>query len=59
MERFVREGLQKHWIRYGAGDLTRYLPIHIMYEKLGANFCSVSLNAHILIGCDMTNKAVA
>ena len=59
MERFVREGLQKHWIRYGTGDLTRYLPIHIMYEKLGANFCSVLLNAHILIGCDITSKAVA
>ena len=43
---------------YGIGDLTRYLPIHIMYEKLGANFCSVLLNAHILIGCNMTSKAV-
>ena len=27
-----------------------------MYEKLGANFYSVLLNAHILTGCDMTSK---
>ena len=56
MEKFVREGLQKLWIRYGNGDHTRYLPIHIMYEKLGANFCSVLLDVHILIGCDMRSK---
>ena len=57
MEKFVREGLAKLWIRYGTGDHTRYLPIHIMYEKLGANFCSVPLNTHILTGCYMTSKA--
>ena len=56
MEKFVREGLQKLWIRYGKGDHTRYLPIHIMYEKLGAIFWSVLLNAHILTGCDMKSK---
>ena len=27
-----------------------------MYEKLGASFCSVLLNAHILTGCDMASK---
>ena len=46
----------KFWIRYGTGDHTRYLSIHIMYEKLGARFCSVQLNAHFLTGCDMTGK---
>ena len=56
METFVREVSQKLWIRYGTGDHTRYLPIHIMYGKLGASFCSVLLNAHILTGCDMTSK---
>ena len=50
------ERLQKLWIRYGTGDHARYLPIHIMYENLGANFCSVPLNAHNLTGCDMTSK---
>ena len=54
--KIVREGLQKLWIRYGTGDHTRYLPIQIMYEKLGASFCSVLLNAHILTGCDMASK---
>ena len=46
MAKFVRGGLQKLWIRYGNIYHTRYLPIH-MYEKLGALFCSVLLNAHI------------
>ena len=56
MKKFVREKLQKLWIRYGTGNYTRYLPIHIMYEKLDVSFCSVLLNAHILTGCDMTSK---
>ena len=38
------------------GDHSRYLPIHFMYGKLGANFCSVLLNAHVLRVCDMTSK---
>ena len=56
MEKFVREGLQKLWIKYGTGDHTRYLPVHINYEKLDASFSSVLLDAHILTGCDMTSK---
>ena len=55
IEKFVRECLQKLWIRYSTRDHTRYLPIHILYEKLGASFCFVLLNAHILTGCDMTS----
>ena len=27
-----------------------------MYKNLGANVCSVLLNAHVLRGCDMTSK---
>ena len=58
IEKFVTEGLQCIWIRYGTSDHSRYLRIHVMQEKLGANICSVSLNAHILTGCDLTNKVV-
>ena len=53
IEKFVRECLQKLWIRYSTH--TKYLPIHILYEKLGASFCFVLLNVHILTGCDMTS----
>ena len=56
MEKFIREGLQGLWNMYVTGDHTRYLPIHIMYEKLGANFCSVLLNKDILTDCDITSK---
>ena len=56
MEKFLRERLQKLWIRNGTGDHTRYLPIHIMYENLGTSFCFVLLKTHISTGCDMTSK---
>ena len=58
IEKFATEGLQYIWISYGTSDHSRYLQIHVMLEKLGVNICSLSLNAHFLTGCDLTNKMV-
>ena len=58
LQTFVREELQKFWIRYGTEDHTRYLPIHFMYEKMGANFCSNLLKAYILTGYGTKIKVV-
>ena len=56
MEKFVRKC---HKI-FGLGMAPEIIPdisqYHIMYQKLGANFFSVLLNAHVLTGCDMTSK---
>ena len=54
-----KEGLQKFWIRYDIGDHTRYLPVDFMYEHLGTNFCSSSLNGDILPGNGMKSKIVS
>ena len=56
IEKCVREGLQEIGIKYGNRNDAKYLPINIMGEELGANFCSVPLNTHILTGWDMTSK---
>ena len=55
MEKCVKEGFQKLWIRYGTRDHNRSLPIHIMHEKLGADLYFVLLKIHILTGGYMTN----
>ena len=53
IDKYVREGLKKC---AATGDPTRYLPMDIMYEKLGANLCSALLKAHILTKCKITGK---
>ena len=58
IEKFVTEGLQYIWFMNGTSDHSRNVRIHVMWEKLGANICFVSLNAYILTGCDLTNKMV-
>ena len=57
--KICKAGLQKFWIRYNIGCHTRYLPNDFMYEKLGANFCSNLLNAHILAEYGMKTKVVS
>ena len=38
------------------GESSRYIPIHIMANKIGPIECSVLSKAHILTSCDVNSK---
>jgi len=46
----------KVWNLFGAGDKTRYIPIHSLVQKLGCFKIEVLLTVHTLSGCDVTSK---
>ena len=56
MHIFLRDGLKELWIKGGKGDTSRYIPVHVLYEKLGSELCSVLPALHSLTGCDITSK---
>ena len=53
---FFALGMTELWVKYGMGESSRYIPIHIMANKIGPIECSVLFKAHILTGCDVTSK---
>ena len=55
-EKFKRKGLKEIMQRCGIGNTTRYIPVHILADKLGRDMCKVLPALHILTGCDMTSK---
>ena len=42
-------------MRAGVGDITRYIPLHLIAEK-NQELCAVLPAIHILTGCDTTSK---
>ena len=42
-------------MRAGVGDSTRYIPLHLIFERK-PELCSVLPAIHILTGCDTTSK---
>ena len=55
-EKFKRIGLKEIMQRCGIGNTTRYIPVHILADKLGRDMCKVLPALHNLTGCDMTSK---
>ena len=53
---FFALGMTELWVKYVMGESSRYIPIHIMANKIGPIECSVLFKAHILTGCDVTSK---
>ena len=53
---FVKNGLAELWFKGGVGDSTRYVPLHILYMRLGGQFCLILPAIHSLTGCDITRK---
>ena len=47
--------LSELWMRAGVGDSTRYVPLHLIFERK-PELCSVLPVIHILTGCDTTSK---
>ncbi len=55
-EKMKRKGMTELWQRGGVGNTTRYIPVHVLAEKLGRDICKVLPALHILTGCDSTSK---
>ena len=47
--------LPELWMRAGVGDFTRYIPLHLIFERR-PELCCVLPAIHILTGCDTTSK---
>ena len=52
---FKSQGVREIWIKVGVKDTTRYIPIHILAEKIG-QMCSVLPALHCITGCDASSK---
>ena len=53
---FLQEGLQELWVKAGRGNTTRFVPLHILHERLGTRMCTMLPALHSLTGCDITSK---
>lgn len=53
---FLPHGLEQLWVQAGAGDTSRYVPLHILFQRLGGQLCSVLPALHSLTGCDITSR---
>ena len=45
---FVQHDLDELWVRAGVGDSTRYVPLHILSQRLGNRLCAVLPALHSL-----------
>ena len=54
--KFSYQGLRELGILFGTGEKSRYIPIHTLISKIGPLITSGLLTAHVLSGCDVTNK---
>jgi len=53
---FAANGLRELWLRGGVGDRTRFIPLHVIADKVGRPMCEVLPAMHALTGCDITSK---
>jgi len=44
------------WFRTGVNDRLRYIPVHVVSEKLGQKLCTSLPAFHALTGCDTTSS---
>ena len=53
---FISSGLGELWMKFETGDSSTFISLHFLASQPGPIFCSVIVIAHILTGCDITNK---
>ena len=53
---FLQHGMKELWMQAGAGLASRYIPLHILYSKMGSDLCAVLPALYTLTGCDSTSK---
>ena len=49
-------GLKELWVNYGTGQNRRMLPIHAIFDRLGADVCGILVKVHLLTGDDCHSK---
>ena len=54
-EKLAEEGLKELWVAFGQSGKRRWLPIHKLVEKLGAERCKGLPFFHAFTGCDMVS----
>ena len=52
----MSNGLSELWMKFGTGDTSRFIPLHLIASQIRQIVCSVKIKAHILTGCDVTSK---
>ena len=53
---FAQEGLEQLWVKAGIANSTRFIPIHILHNRLMPNLPKVLPALHSLTGSDVTSK---
>lgn len=53
---FSSNGLQKLWLRVGKGDKRRFIPVHILIQKIPDALIDVILPAYVGTGCDYISR---
>ena len=54
-EKLAEEGLKELWVAFGQSGQRKWLPIHKLFEKLGAERCKGLPFFHAFTGCDMVS----
>ena len=54
--RYLKMGCSELWVKYGIGDKSRYIPIHVISQEIGENMLSILLKLHHNTACDVTSK---
>ena len=54
---FFQHGIEELWVRAGMGDTTRYVPLHILFQRLGGSLCAVLPAVHSLTGYDIHQQS--
>ena len=52
MPEYLSKGVIELWVKYGTGNNERFIPIHLLANRIGYDMCHIILKAHILTGCD-------
>ena len=53
---YVDLGVKEVCIMFGVGEHCRFLPLHVLLQKLRASNCKIFFEAQVLSGCDITSN---
>ena len=56
MAEFASVSLRELWVRFGIGEKTRFILVHTLLVKPGADMCNVWIKIHLITECDATSK---
>lgn len=53
---FKERGLKELWLQFGRVAHSRFIPMHILHERISNELSLLALKLHVLMGCDMTSS---